>query len=110
MKKTLTLLIILALIGIGYLIVLILNGKVVNNNLKEFNSQYEMFNKRELYGADVITVINKAINNNQNYNLIEDDEEYYIGVNVRIIDVGYDITVDMKGIVDLRSITIYRIL
>lgn len=34
--------------------------------LKEFNQQWEAYNKKTLYGTDIITVMNKAIENNNN--------------------------------------------
>ena len=33
--------------------------------LKEFNQQWEAYNKKALYGTDIITVVNKAIQNNK---------------------------------------------
>ena len=47
-----------------------------------FNKEYEAFNKKIMYGADVITVFNKAMDNNKTYNATpsNDDKEYYIDV------------------------------
>jgi len=36
--------------------------------LTNFNLQYESYNKKRMYGVDVITVINKAVQNNKNMN------------------------------------------
>lgn len=46
--------------------------------LVEFNRGYEAYNKPLLYGADVITVYNKAAENNIKYN--GTSVNYYIGV------------------------------
>jgi len=34
--------------------------------LKEFNAQYEAYNRSNLYGTDVITLVNKVTNDNKN--------------------------------------------
>ena len=67
--------------------------------LAAFNAEYEAYNKKVMYGVDVITLINKAKRNNEKYNgnsnykititldgvemsnsssLIEEDKEKYI--------------------------------
>lgn len=43
--------------------------------LKAFNQQYESYNKMAIYGSDLVSVLNKAINNNRRY-----DETYYINI------------------------------
>ncbi len=40
--------------------------------LAAFNAEYEAYNKKVMYGTDVITVINKAIENNNRYSGNED--------------------------------------
>ena len=36
-----------------------------------FNSSFEAYNKKTMYGMDVISVLNKAIDNNKNYSIDE---------------------------------------
>lgn len=45
-----------------------------------FNKEYEAYNKRRLYGTDVITVVNKAINHNQKMRANEPVDPYYINI------------------------------
>ena len=44
-----------------------------------FNKEYEAYNKKRMYGTDIITIVNKAIEHNQNIEVIEDDP-YYINI------------------------------
>ena len=49
--------------------------------LQNFNLQYEAYNKKRMYGVDVITVINKAIQNNRNMDALTDPEDkHYVNV------------------------------
>jgi hypothetical protein len=45
--------------------------------VEKFNSEYEIYNKDELNGLDITTVINKAISNNEKYEITKDDEGLY---------------------------------
>lgn len=49
-----------------------------------FNKEYEAYDKSRMYGTDVITVVNKAIDYNQRLGV--DDEDYFI-----------DIVLDLRG-------------
>lgn len=48
--------------------------------LVKFNEQYEAYNKSLLYGAEVLTVINKAADNNNKYDVTLPTQMYYINV------------------------------
>lgn len=41
------------------------DAKILEEQIKAFNSEYEAYNKTVMYGVDVITVINKSIDYNQ---------------------------------------------
>ena len=65
------------------------NEKKASEELAAFNMEYEAYNKQKLYGIDVITVINKAI---ENYNKMQltpttaTTDKYYINVTFKTID------------------------
>lgn len=59
----------------------------------EFNKEFESYNKQNLYGTDVITVINKAIANNQKYGIEGNPEDPYY------VDVQFTLESDVYGIV-----------
>ena len=101
--------------------------KLATEQLLAFNKEYEAYNKSLLYGTDVITVVNKAINNNRNMDIKPTEEKYYVNVIIKtnldkefktkIIkvdntkkkgDVGYeeDVTSSYSGITALSGITV----
>ena len=78
MKKT-----ILVIFSIVILIVacIYMNYKqtmISQNEIKKFNSAFEFYNKESLLGTDITTVINKAIDNNEQYSVKKDDNGMYI--------------------------------
>ncbi len=38
--------------------------------LKDFNTSYEAYNKKLMYGVDIISLLNKAIDNNRKYDIL----------------------------------------
>lgn len=57
--------------------------------VKQENKEYEQYQKQEIYGTEVITLINKAIDHNQKNNVQTDETGKYIDnkTNSIIIDV-----------------------
>ncbi len=54
------------------------NAEKQAEQLKIFNDQYEVYNRKLLRGVDVISVINKVLDNNQKYGPSEYDEPNYL--------------------------------
>ena len=50
--------------------------------LAAFNKEYEVYNRKKLYGTDIITVVNKAINHNYNMQTANVDDHYYINISI----------------------------
>lgn len=78
MKKTLLIICILFLI---IMLILFMNLKQVqkqNRELQKFNSEYEFYNREDLCGVDITTVINKAVDNNEKYEVKKDENDYYV--------------------------------
>lgn len=50
--------------------------------LKEFNQQWEAYNKKALYGTDIITVVNKAIQNNKSVVATDKENNFYVNVTI----------------------------
>lgn len=61
--------------------------------LLRYNAEFESYDKTRMYGTDVITVLNKAIDNNTKY---ENDESMFI-------DVSFKLKSDVKNYVDKYS-------
>ena len=90
------------------------NMNIETQQLEEFNKKYEAYNKSILYGADVISVINMAISNNQteiessNNSTLENwtwntHDPYYMNVEFKLIEnlepsiMEYDEIEDTEG-------------
>lgn len=52
--------------------------------LVKYNQEFLSYDKSRMYGTDVITVLNKAIDNNKRY--AEDDESMFIDISFELID------------------------
>lgn len=73
------------------ILVMVIVG-ISNNNAKErerqaFNIQFENYSEKIMYGADVLTIINKAIDNNTEYEIKKDEEGFYIEDNEHSLKV-----------------------
>lgn len=49
-------------------------GKIT---VRKFNNEFESFKEKQIYGADVLTIINKAIENNTEHDIQKDEEGMY---------------------------------
>ena len=59
--------------------------------------EFEEYLNEEVYGADLVTIINKAIDNNIKNNVEKDDKEFYlnngknsINITIKMLDDGKD--------------------
>ena len=92
MKKTI--IVILSIFLIIIISIYINYRQVVSRELqaRKFNQEFEFYNKENILGTDVTTMINKAIDNNEKYNIqkgqdggyIEDDK-YSIKIYIHMI-------------------------
>lgn len=106
MKKTLT---VIFVIFVVIMSILFMNLKTIQkNNLEtqKFNSGYEFYNKEDLCGIDITTIINKAIDNNEKYEIEKDSSGLYIpdgeySVNIYITMIINKETYPMERIVEI---------
>lgn len=66
----------------------------ISKGVMQENSQYELYLNNEIYGTDVITLINKATSSNENNNITKDEKGFYIDNNQN------SITIDLVMITD----------
>ena len=59
------------------------NEKKAVEELAKFNNEYESYHKDRLYGVDVITVINKAIEHNTKMQAADVTNPYYINISFK---------------------------
>lgn len=78
------LIIIIIIVGMSYLY---LNYKASYNKAKQENKQFESYEGQEIYGAEVATIINRAIDNNQNYEVPKDKKGKYIDNDKNSIEI-----------------------
>lgn len=55
---------------------------LVAQQLTEFNREYEAFNRRDLWGGQIISVMNKMLDNNSKY-LTLDEDNYMMDISVK---------------------------
>lgn len=103
MKKLFT---IIAILFLVVLIILTMKIKQIQKEkiaIKNFNQEYEQYNKEEVYGSDVTTVMNKAIDNNEKFNIAKDENGSYIE------DDSNSIKVEIKMILNDKTYTMEQI-
>lgn len=100
MKKIIIFFIMIIVI-VAIISMIYLNYKVSYNEAKKENSEFEYYYQKDVYGSDIATIINKAVDNNlryevqrdNNYKFI-DNNESSIKIDINIIDT--DTTYDME--------------
>lgn len=87
MKKTFLIICIPIAIIIFSIFGLLITKNTTNRIIKENNSAYEYYLGKTVYGTDVTTLINKAINENEKNNIQKDEKNYYIENNENSIKI-----------------------
>lgn len=78
MKKTIFVILLLFLVIIVCVYMNYKQALVAQNQAIKFNSEFEFYNKKSILGTDITTLINKAIDNNEKYNIPKDEQGGYI--------------------------------
>lgn len=78
MKKGIIILVILAIIIIAPLMLILGKYKAERNEVDKFNLEFEQYKNKNIYGTDIGSLINYAINNNKNYNIQKGENGVYI--------------------------------
>ena len=78
MKKNVIFVITLLFIVVIFAITSYNKLKSKKNNVLKFNQEFEEYNKQDLNGLDVITLINRATSNNEKYSIKKNEENIYI--------------------------------
>lgn len=82
-------------------LVLIISVSLIENNknisnIKSYNKQYEEYYKKVIYGTDVITLINKATDQNSKNEIPKDQKGYFIENDVNSIKIEIKLLSDKK--------------
>ncbi len=78
MKKIIAVLFVVIVVAIIVITVNIRTDQKKKLEIQAFNEPYEYYDSDNLNGLDVITVINKAINNNEKNNIVKDEKGKYV--------------------------------
>ena len=78
MKKSILCIVIIIVLILVVVVIKISNNNKQINDISSYNAGYEQYKDKTLYGADVLTIINKAIENNKINNIEKNEEGYYI--------------------------------
>lgn len=89
MKKTFIIILVILLTIIAMFSIVIKAKQDDEKALKQINAEYEQYLGKVVYGTDVTTLINKAIDNNNNpkYNIQKDENGLYINDNKYCIKI-----------------------
>ena len=68
----------------------------MNKGIKQQNREYEQYLENEIYGTDVVTLINKAINENESNNIPKDEKGFYINNNQNSITIELVMITDQE--------------
>ena len=105
MKKGFLIILLIFIVIMIILFMKFLEIRKYNQEIKKFNYSYEFFNRNDLHGLDITTVINKAIDNNERFEVSKDENGYYLDdENCIKIEVKMAIngkTYDMERIVEI---------
>lgn len=96
MKKSLAIIIIIMLVVSAVLFFKYKTYQTQKREIAAFNSQYELYNKEELNGLDVTTIMNKATSNNEKYEIQKDENGIYILDDEYSIEIYVTLVIDEK--------------
>lgn len=78
MKKVILSILIILLVILIIVAVKISDKGIVQTETKQFNAKFEAYKDKTIYGADILSIINKAIDNNKAQNIEKDEEGNYL--------------------------------
>ena len=96
MKKSLYIIIIIFIIIIGATFIFLSNLQGIYKENQKENYIYEKYLDKEVMGTDVATLINRAVNNNEKYNIQKDEKGNYIDDNKYCIKIYIKLQTDGK--------------
>ena len=96
MKKSLYIIIAIFIIILGITLIFISNIKNIYKEARKENYSYEKCLNQEVMGTEVASLINKAVDNNEKYNIKKDDKGNYIDDNNYSIKIYVKLQTDGK--------------
>ena len=103
MKKILAVLLILMIIIVIVVVFYYKDIQAKKQEIDNFNRVYLNYNKDNLNGLDITTIINRAISNNEKYAIAKDEEGLYV------LDDEYSIEIYVTMIINETTYRMERI-
>ena len=88
MKKTVLIIAIPIVIILFSICGLFITQKTTIRNIKKYNSQYEYYINKSIYGTELVTLINKVINENEINKVEKDEKGFFIENNENSIKIN----------------------
>ena len=96
MKKTVLIIAIPIVIILFSICGLFITQKTTIRNIKKYNSQYEYYINKSIYGTELVTLINKVINENEINKVEKDEKGFFIENNENSIKVNIKMNTNGK--------------
>lgn len=104
MKKNVIIISLILIIMIVICLVGINANSKTSKAIKQQNSEYELYLQSEIYGTDVVTLINKAISSNETNKVTKDEKGLYINNNQNSINIDLVMITDEEK----NETTVYK--
>lgn len=96
MKKTVLIIAIPIVIILFSICGLFITQKTTIRNIKKYNSQYEYYINKSIYGTELVTLINKVINENELNKVEKDEKGFFIENNENSIKINIKMNTNGK--------------
>ena len=77
-KRNIILFIILLIVILIFVYYQVINTQNKKKEILKFNEEFEQYTNKEIYGTNIATIINKAIDYNEKNKVAKDEKGYYI--------------------------------
>lgn len=104
MKKVIVLISFLCLIALFISVISITNMQKSKREIASYNSQFEYYNRDNLNGIDVTTVINKAIDLNEKNEIPKDEDGNYLNNQEDSIQVYLKLANDAENMYPMEKV------
>ena len=104
MKKSIVFIVLIFFMIITFILVKVSDNNIKNNKILSYNAEFEKYYNKNFLGTDVLTLINKALDNNEKNYINKDENGFYIEDNEYslIIEIIF-ITTDKDGQTDEKT-------
>ena len=96
MKKTVLIIAIPIVIILFSICGLFITQKTTIRNIKKYNRQYEYYINKSIYGTELVTLINKVINENEINKVEKDEKGFFIENNENSIKINIKMNTNGK--------------